>query len=143
MNWEWYWMEGIALLFLGVGAWIDLKHKALPVFFFGIFGVIAIVLNQVWNYQSMAQMLFGGAFGGVFLMIGRFTREAIGYGDGLGIVILGLFYGIFRVQNVVFGAFLLSGVYGMWKKYARKAPCVDTIPFFPFLFAAALGGTVL
>ena len=143
MNWKWYWIQGIVCLFLGIGAWIDLKQRALPVVFLGSFGVVGVVLNSAWNYQSLMQMLLGCAFGAVFLIIGKFTKEAIGYGDGLGMMVLGIFYGIMRVQSVVFGAFLLSGIYGMWKKYVRKALDVDTIPFFPFLFAAALGGIVL
>lgn len=143
MNWGKYWAEGMVLLFLGIGSWFDLKIKALPVLFFWVFGTLGLLGNLIWNYQGLEELLLGGSIGCVFLLIGYFSKESIGYGDGIGIIILGIFMGSRDVQWILLYAFLLSGIYGILKKILQKASVQDTFPFFPFLLLAALGRSVL
>lgn len=80
----------------------------------------------------------GGAIGGIiFLFVSKCTKEALGYGDSIVLLILGLYLGIWDFLEVGFLAFVFSGIYGMiclWKK--RKSM---TMPFIPFI----LGGYVV
>lgn len=81
--------------------------------------------------------------GVVFLAVGWITKEAIGYGDGWGLVILGIIKGGQELIPVVFGAFLLSGIYGLWKLIVVRASRYETMPFYPFLLAASVGVSLL
>lgn len=77
----------------------------------------------------------GGIVGLVFLGISRITRQALGYGDSLAILILGIFLGMWGVMEVLAGTFLLlavvSGPILMRRKMSRRY----RLPFYPFLTA--------
>ena len=130
------------MLFLCAGTWYDMKSKTLPVWFLCTFGLIGIFCNLLFAYQSMGELLFGGMFGLLFLVQGKVTKESIGYGDGLGIMILGIFQGT-GLLPVLFLAFGFSGGYGVWRFVVKKASKEEEMPFFPFLLFGELGVLVL
>lgn len=143
MIWGTWLTKGLEFLFLGIGSWLDLRTRELPLKFFGIFGFLALGCNVVWNYQKIQSLLAGGAVGIFFLSLGWLTKEAIGYGDGLGILILGMFEGVKNVSLILFGAFLLGGIYGGYRMLTKKSKATDTLPFFPFLMLSYLGVWIL
>lgn len=143
MDWERYFIQGMELLFFGIGSCFDIKSRELPLEFLGAFGLSGVICNVLWKYQSLENMIIGCLLGGTFLFVGWVTKEAIGYGDGIGLVILGIFEGWQGMIPIVFGAFLLSGIYGLWKIIGLKESGSDTMPFFPFLFLALIGVILL
>lgn len=143
MCWEELMILILELLFLGIGTWFDIRYRELPMNFLMIYGVFGVFCNVFLKYQSMKAVVFGGMIGVCFLLIGRITKEAIGYGDGIGIGILGIFEGFSAMVPVVFGAFFVSGIYGLWKLWWLKQCGRDTMPFFPFLLAAFVGVKIL
>lgn len=143
MDWENYFVQGFELIFLGVGSYLDIKNQELPIEFLSAFGILGILCNILWNYQSFKSIVFGGCVGVLFLIIGRVTGEEIGYGDGAGLCVLGIFEGWEGLIPLGFGAFCLSGVYGLWKVIGCRQCFSDTIPFYPFLFMALIGVIVL
>lgn len=136
MDWNNYFIQGTELIFLGVGSYFDIRDRELPVAFLTFFGFFGILANAFWRYQSLNEVLLGSLPGVSFLMIGWLTKEAIGYGDGIGLVILGIFEGVHGVLSIILGAFLLSGIYGLWSLWGLKKSGSDTMPFYPFLFLA-------
>lgn len=139
MEWHQYFLQGTEVLFLGLGTYFDIKDQEIPLTFLLVFGGLAIIYNVVWKYQTLQNVLIGICIGGLFLFVGWLTQEAIGYGDGLGLVILGLFEGWQGMIPIVFGAFLLSGVYGIWRLIGLQKSRNDVMPFFPFLLIARMG----
>ncbi len=139
MDWTVYYAQGLELLYLGIGSYLDMKNKELPVKFFVAFGMAGILYNKIYHYQSIASMVLGVCTGCIFLIIGWITKEAIGYGDGLGVLVLGIMEGAKGILPVLFAAFCLSGVYGLWRMFVMKGTREDTIPFFPFLFIGFIG----
>lgn len=139
MEWHQYFLQGTEVLFLGLGTYFDIKDQEIPLTFLLVFGGLAIIYNVVWKYQTLQNVLIGICIGGLFLFVGWLTQEAIGYGDGLGLVILGLFEGWQGMIPIVFGAFLLSGVYGIWRLIGLQKSRNDAMPFFPFLLIARMG----
>ena len=133
----------VEFLFLSIGSYFDLKNREIPANYLAIFGVLGIVGNVIWKYQPILEVLAGGCIGGVFLAIGWMTKEAIGYGDGWALVILGIMKGWHELIPVVFGAFLLSGVYGIWRLIGLKASRDEDMPFYPFLLIAFVGVNML
>lgn len=143
MNWENYFIQGFELIFLGVGSYFDIKNRELPMEFLAAFGVFGIVCNVIGKYQSIKSIVIGCSIGLLFILIGKVTKEAIGYGDGVGLWILGIFEGWDGLIPIVFGAFCLSAVYGLWKIIGLKQCLNDTMPFYPFLLIALVGVIVL
>lgn len=139
MEWHQYFLQGTEFLFLGLGTYFDIKDQEIPLTFLLVFGGLGIIYNVVWKYQTLQNVLIGICIGGLFLFVGWLTQEAIGYGDGLGLVILGLFEGWQGMIPIVFGAFLLSGVYGIWRLIGLQKSRNDVMPFFPFLLIARMG----
>lgn len=136
-------MEFIELLFLGIGTYFDVRNQKLPMGFFLFFGFIACVRNILLPYQSLRDVLGGACIGGLFLFTGWITKEAIGYGDGLGLVILGILEGWQGMIPIVLAAFVLSGVYGMWCLIGLRESPRTEMPFYPFLLIAFMGVLLL
>ena len=143
MNWEQYFVQGIELLYFGIGTYFDIRDQELPIPFLTLFAGLGILCNILWQYQSLKNVVIGGFVGATFLVICWASKEAIGYGDGIGLLTLGIFEGAYGMIPIVFGAFLFSGIYGLWKLIGLKKSGGDTMPFFPFLFMAFLGVKLL
>ena len=143
MDWTTYYAQGMELLFLGIGSYLDIKSRELPMLFFIVFGAAGIFYNQIYHYQSISSMVAGGCIGVLFLLISWLTKEEIGYGDGLGIIVLGVMEGGAGILPILFAAFFLSGMYGLWKMIGLKDGRETAIPFFPFLFIGLIGGIFL
>lgn len=129
----------LELLFLIIGTYFDVRNETLPLPFLVIFTGAAILGNMLFPYQRLQEILIGSAVGGTFLFAGWISREAIGYGDGWVLIILGIMKGIHGLIPIVIGAFFLSGVYGLWKLIFLKEERNSTMPFLPFLLMTSLG----
>ncbi len=76
--------------------------------------------------------------GGVIIFISYITKEAVGMGDGILILVTGVFLGF--TDNIVFIMLFFflcaffSGCMFIFRKYRLK----DKIPFAPFLFLSYL-----
>ena len=143
MDWENYLVEGIELIFLGMGCYYDMKYKELPYRFLMLFLMMSVACNLILRYQDFVTWFIGGGIGSVFLGTGWLTKEKIGYGDGIGLMILGVLKGWKGLIPVVFLAFVLSGIYGLWKLIGLKESVNSTMPFFPFLLLASIGVMML
>lgn len=143
MEWKLYFVQGVELLFLGIGSCFDIRDRELPVPFLAVFAGLGILCNLLWRYQGIGNAVIGICIGGSFLLAGWITREAIGYGDGIGLVIIGLLEGCRGMIPIIIIAFLLSGIYGLWQIIGRGQSGSDTMPFFPFLFLALIGVILL
>ena len=139
MEWKLYLIQGIEFIFLGIGSYYDVKNQELSLRFLLPFLSISIFSNLILRYQSQTDWLIGGCIGCVFLGVGWLTKEEIGYGDGIGLVILGILKGWRGLIPMMFMAFLLSGIYGEWKLIGLKESSDSVMPFFPFLLIASVG----
>lgn len=143
MEWKLYFVQGMELLFLGIGTYFDIRDRKLPEWFLLVFGGLGVACNLFLNYQKAAEAVAGLCVGGMFLLIGWITGEAIGYGDGIGLMILGVLGGLQGILPILFIAFFCSGIYGLWKMIGCGRSKNDTMPFYPFLFLALMGVIVL
>lgn len=143
MDWNLYFVQGFEFIFLGVGTYFDLKDRELPGRFLGFFVVLGLICNVIWKYQSIDSVIVGACIGMAFLFAGWVTKEAIGYGDGIGLIILGIFEGWKGLSPIVITAFLLSGIYGLWSLIGGGKSADDIMPFYPFLLLSFLGVLLL
>ena len=76
--------------------------------------------------------------GAILLWIGFISANAIGYGDGLMMFMVGPLFGVERMVEGMLLAFFVSAIVSILLIVLRKVNRKTTIPFIPFL-ASALG----
>ncbi len=100
------------------------------------FSLLGVLLYLLFPGVSLPEELAGVALGILILCLSHFTGGKIGTGDGLLVMVSGLFLGIFdNLQFLMLGmllAALLSVVLLVLKKADRKT----TLPFAPFLMVS-------
>lgn len=134
--------ETAMLVFLIVGAALDIRVKQVPVGYL-LVGTCAVILYQaVEGRQSWYLWILGMATGVVFLLFSKCSKESIGYGDSWMILNLGIFMGLWKILAVLGTAFLCSTVVAVTGMIAGKWDRKTRIPFYPFLVAGYLGAMI-
>ena len=136
-------MKVLEFLFLAIGTFFDIRERELPILFFAIFGSLAVIGSYFSKDRNVENVFMGICVGSLFLIIGWLTKEAIGYGDGVGLIILGIFEGWPGMIPVVVGAFLLLGIYGIWRLLGCGDSRFDEMPFYPFLLISFIEVMIL
>lgn len=129
----WRISEVICLLILLLLSFTDIQMRKVSVYMLAAAG-IGSMLYQFLVGKMNSWLLVGGCLiGVVFVLFSKITDEGIGYGDSIGIIILGIFLGFWRVLTVISIAFFLLLcvlIPVMWKKRMSKK---IAFPFYPFL----------
>lgn len=127
------WVVGV---FLGICSASDIKRKEIHLLIIGIFGISGILFQVCTGNIATWKWGLGALMGISMLGISFVTREAIGYGDGLVIGVLGLWLGIVPAFEILFlglcASALVSAVLIIIKKVARGY----RIAFVPFILLA-------
>ena len=121
------------LLMTGILSLSDIRTKKLPVKILLIDGVIALLFCVIYNEPNGFYILQSIGPGGVLLLLSKITKESIGYGDGIVVMLIGLFCGTLFTVVTVGVAFFLSGIYAVFLLWKRRG---DKMPFLPFLLLA-------
>lgn len=122
----------MGLIILAVLAAQDIKEKKISVDKLIVFIVMA-VLYRIFIKQFSWQEILGCIIpGSILLLLSRVTREGIGYGDGMTVLVLGLWTGGWFALHVMGIGIILSGIYAAVCLVRKKR---DAIPFVPFLLA--------
>ena len=120
----------VCLCFLAVCTYWDIRRRTLPVVLLRE-GTLLSVLYVVCSGREYWYLHLAGAGVGLFfLLVSKITKEAIGYGDSVAIMILGGYLGFWKVVGVLAAAFFTSGVCSVILAFRGR---VKTMPFFPFL----------
>lgn len=118
----------------------DVYYRKVPVEIL-VMGAAGTFIYQLYCRSISLWVLAGGIGVGVlFLLVSKVTREGIGYGDSLAILILGAYMGLWELLKVLSGTFVLlfavSAAGLSMKKMSRRY----TLPLFPFLTVGYLLG---
>ena len=127
------------LVLLGASAIMDLRKKEIPLVYLVSMSLAAVCECIFCREVALWLRLAGCLVGILFLVAGRFTKEAIGYGDGWMIAILGLQLGLRRQFEVLLFASLLSGVVALLYLWKRGWKRTGGIPFVPYLWIVYVG----
>lgn len=120
----------IVLLFL---SYIDIRLHRVPVKVLAVSGAAAVLYQFVFGECCVWEILAGAGIGLLFLLIGRITKESVGYGDGWGIFVLGLYLGFGELLTVLLISFFLLAIFAVFVLCLKKMPRKCAFPFFPFL----------
>ena len=129
-------MEGISLIYMSVCAVFDIRHREipLPLILCGI--AAAFGINIWWIMGGTVTVLETGIAllpGVFFLLTSFFTREKVGYGDGLLLIILGLLLGVYRCFFILSIGLVFSAAVSLFLLLLHRAGRHSRIPFAPFL----------
>lgn len=132
--------EGILLVFLGINAVSDIRTKKIIGWSAGIFGLFGLLYGFILGGLNLFTVAIALLPGIVFLIIGKLSREAFGYGDGIVVLIMGLYIGIQKLVDSLLIALLLAGVWSIVLMVFLKKKKQAEFPFVPFVLLGYLGG---
>ena len=126
----------VLMLFLGACAVFDIRKREIPI----ILILIGIVFSSGINLWQIYDKSITIADTGTALVVGVFmicvsfcTRERIGYGDGLILIVSGLMLGFYQCFLGLCISLVFSSVYALFLLLTHKASKDSGLPFVPFL----------
>ena len=120
-------------LFLGYFTYEDIKTRRLSgkgIFLFAIVGGIISVLFPAYR---IGQILLGMGIGGGLLIMSLLSKGGIGVGDGIVVLISGIYLGVQENCFLLLLALLVSSLYSGILWIVKKGDRKQKIPFIPFL----------
>lgn len=127
--------------YLCIAAISDLRNKKVAVRWMLVCAILFVPLGAARILQEenfLISQLMGAALGGLFLLLGYLTKEAVGYADGWSMVLIGLYLGAGAVLFITCVSLMASAVFAGALLFLRKAGRKSTFPFLPFLAGAYL-----
>lgn len=127
----------LLILFIGICAVFDIRKKEIPVILILIGIVFSSGINiwQVYDKSISLADVGTALIIGVFLILVSFcTKEKIGYGDGLILIVSGLMLGFYQCFLGLCISLVFSSVCALFLLIAHKMDKNGELPFIPFLF---------
>ena len=128
-------------IFLGASACIDKRRMEIPVWIPAV-GFFTGLLWQIGK-GNLLNSLWGILPGVLFLLLSKWGKEAVGAGDGLMLIALGIWEELPLLCGQLLGAFFLAALWGILMMILRKGRLKKRYPFLPFLFLGYVGGMLL
>lgn len=119
----------------------DIRTKKIPVSAItasALLSVLTALMTAADGPESMLRFFLAGMPGALLLVIAFFSRESVGYGDGVLMLCLGPVFGLQRTLFGVAIAFFVTALTSAGLLAVKKAGRYTRIPFVPFL-ASAMG----
>ena len=116
-------------LFLGYFTYEDIKTRRLSgkgIFLFAIVGGIISVLFPAYR---IGQILLGMGIGGGLLIMSLLSKGGIGVGDGIVVLISGIYLGVQENCFLLLLALLVSSLYSGFLWIGKKVDRKQKIPF--------------
>lgn len=129
------------LLFLALASLRDLRSRTVPCRLLAAGGIAALFLDLcgILSGRVRAAVFPPALIPGIFyLLMSRISGAQIGQGDGMTILVLGLFMGLSDTVLISLMAQLVCAFYAGSMLVLKKAKRDTRIPFVPFLLAAVL-----
>ena len=134
------WIKSAIIVTVLLGcSYYDVKEKRVPLAWI-LAGMAAILIaNMIGKDMGISACLIGMTLGAVLVAVSKWSKEALGIGDALLILMIGMGMGIYQTALVVFYALFVTSVVCavllMMKRVGKKT----RIPFVPFLLLGYVG----
>ncbi len=145
-------MEAIGLIcFYGLATWDDVRSKKVRVIEIIIFGIVGLIIDFSIRPYSFLSILGGVMVGLMVYLFSVLTKEKIGKGDALVVMVTGLYLGFQNTLLLVWLSTILAAVIGSIIIRKNNVNTDFEIPFVPFLlmgyliiyFISCIGGMVV
>ena len=126
----------IFMVFLCICTVFDIRKKEIPIYLI-LIGIISSFGVNIWQIfeGTISVTGLGISFlpGLFFIIISFFTKEKIGYGDGLILIVSGLVLGFYRCFLGLCISLICSSVFALFLLVFHKAKKDSELAFIPFL----------
>ena len=127
-----------AFLFLGVDSIRDIRTKTISIRITILSAIVGIMYYLLDTSYPIVECMEGFVLGVAVCFLAFVTREAIGYGDGLVMIALGILVGGKNCLASGMAALMMSGIFAVFLLLSGRAKKQDQIAFVPFLFMGAV-----
>lgn len=121
------------IIILGVICVFDIKRKKIPVYMLIILAAAGIISNFTVGEFDIEKRIIALLPGMILLIVSMITKQQIGYGDGMIILIMGLYIDIDDILSIVLSSFLLSSIAAIILMTVFKKKKNFEMAFSPFL----------
>lgn len=132
----------ILLLGLAWNSYRDLRCREIHLMSVGFLFLLGFLL-QIWEGFLFLEFMMGMLPGFLLLGISLVTGGALGFGDGLMTLCLGVYLGFWATAETVMAALLLSAAWAGLVLCLKKRKGKDPIAFVPFLLLGDIGRMLL
>lgn len=124
------------VVYMGISTYFDYKWKRIPWWVQGM-GTIFVCIYLIVKGNTPGIELFISLIPGMIMIFLSFiTRESIGYGDGLSVMIIGSIMGIKNCFWMICISLVMISLVSAILMILKRASQKTKIPYVPFLFAA-------
>lgn len=123
----------IVLGLLGLCSLEDVKRKRLTIIYILMFGIGGVFLHLLAPVCSIYSILWGMLLGIGMIMISFATRGSVGMGDGILLMVTGVYLGGHGNLELLMMGLLLSALWSLGLLVLKKKKRKEEIAFVPFL----------
>ena len=129
---------------LGIAAWQDQKELSVSKKFLFLLGILAILERSLAENRQVTLLEWGlSLLPGVLLLgLGWLSHWQIGIGDGVMILVIGLWLGLRETIAILLMGMFFCSIFCVVLVLLRKVGRKTEIPFIPFLWIACLIGRI-
>jgi len=124
--------------FLLICSYTDIRNNEIYLKVLLPFFLAGVIIAAASGPEAVITALTGTAAGIALLIISRITKGAIGEGDGLILVVTGIFLGFSENLRLLTFALFLSALFSVGAMILKGWKKDRELPFVPFLLAAFL-----
>lgn len=124
---------------LGIGTIEDLKRRRIHVSILCSFGIIGVILHLLLERGDIISILGGAMIGMALIAISLLTRGRVGLGDGLALMVTGIFLGFERNLMLFVVSQCLVACFALFLMVFKKKDRQYEIPYIPFLLISYVG----
>ncbi len=121
---------------LAICATEDLRKKQIHLNIVLAFGILGIVFHMLGQEQSIENIIFGMGVGGVLLLLSILTGGKIGIGDGVLLVVTGIYLGLEQNLMLFAGSLFICACYALLLLVLRRRKRNDTLAYAPFVLVS-------
>ena len=121
---------------LAICATEDLRKKQIHLNVVLAFGILGIVFHMLGQEQTIENIIFGMGVGGVLLLLSILTGGKIGIGDGVLLVVTGIYLGLEQNLMLFVGSLFICACYALLLLVLRRRKRNDTLAYAPFVLVS-------
>lgn len=126
----------IVITMLAIESISDIRTQTVSLIRLIAFGLLGITINYCMVYQSIWSAVGGGIVGIVLLGYALLSKGAVGVGDGVVFLCLGIFLGLSGNLRLLFFSLLVAAIVGGIYAIVTKKGVKAKIPFIPCILVA-------
>lgn len=110
----------------------DIRYRIIPPIFMSVCLIAACLVNCFVLKTSLLTVAAGGIFGLAFIGISMMSHGAIGLGDGILIMVLGVWCGFGTAVFMTLTALIIATIFGLTVLWAKHDGGHLELPLAPF-----------